>query len=102
MKSGRQIQLNVPAVNALAFAGRLLVSGAANDGRISVWDPASGREVQSMRLGGDVDALALSPDGRLVVAGGADSTVHVIDLASGRGTRSGSGYGVCGSPRPYL
>lgn len=84
MKSVRQIQLNVPAVNVLAFAGKLLVSGAANDGRISVWDPASGREVQSIRLGGDVDALALSPDGSLFVAGVADSTVHVIDLASGR------------------
>jgi WD40 repeat protein len=89
MKSGRQIKLNVPAVNNLVFAGELLVSGTAKDGRISVWEPESGREVQSMRLGVDVDALALSPDGRLVVAGGADSTVHVIDLANGRGLMRG-------------
>ena len=42
------------------------------------------REVRRLRLNGPAAALAFSPDGRLMAAGGSGNSVQVWDVTSGR------------------
>jgi WD40 repeat protein len=66
-------------INGIAFTpdGRQLVS-ASNDKTIRVWELASGKTVRTIRgesapgLAGMVYAMALSPDGKWLAAGGLD------------------------------
>lgn len=80
---------------SIAFSpdGRILASATNDNGNISVeasykttitiWDVASGRELQTFRDTG-VLSLAFSPDGRTLASGSADSKVHRWDVATGR------------------
>src|SRR5262249_31711548 len=70
-------------VSALAFApdGGLVTGG--EDGRIRVWDPATGRERERLDGHVPVKALAVSHDGHLAW-GGLGGRTWVRDLASGR------------------
>jgi len=84
MKSGQQLRLSAPGASVLAFGGGLLASGGAKDGRIGLWDVASGREVRRLQLNGPAAAMAFSPDHRLLAAGGAGNTLQVWDVTTGR------------------
>ncbi len=54
----------------LATHGRMLVS-AGSDRTARVWDVATGREhIRLVDHQDRIDALAISPDGRLIVTGG--------------------------------
>jgi WD40 repeat protein len=71
-------------VDEIAFsadASRIATTGP--DRRVRVWNGRTGRV---MRIWGDslpLGALAMSPDGHYVAAGGASSIVHVWDVESG-------------------
>jgi RNA polymerase sigma factor (sigma-70 family) len=71
------------AVTALAFLsdGKALVS-AGRDGKIRVWDAATGKEKKAVEAGqGKVLAMALSADGKTLATAGADGTVIVRGVA---------------------
>jgi RNA polymerase sigma factor (sigma-70 family) len=76
-------------VMSLAFSpdGRLLVTGN-QDGTLSLWDVASGKEVRRFRQGGQVFSVAFSPDGKVLATGGGErgkaGEVRLWDAASGR------------------
>ncbi len=65
--------------------GAQLVSSAAEDNwSICLWDVATGREVR--RFDGQPDGarpVGFSPDGKLLAAGGRDSTIRLYDVATG-------------------
>lgn len=57
----------------------------ARFGEVQIWNPQTGKLIRSMTLTGDtVFGASLSPDGKLVAAGGADNTVRILDVGSGK------------------
>jgi WD40 repeat protein len=73
-------------VKALAFRGdgQLLVSGSA-DGTVRLWDVATGACRRTLAVGGKVNSLALSPDGRTIaLTTHIEDRVEVWDVDSGR------------------
>jgi WD40 repeat protein len=93
-------------VSHLAFdpQGRRLATVGA-DGRLSLWDAATGRKLWSAELGGEArNLVAFSSDGRLVAADASvrrstlDAKVTIFDAQSGekRRTLSGLAGGVDG------
>ncbi|WP_345388984.1 hypothetical protein [Nonomuraea salmonea] len=81
----------IAAAGDLAFdaTGRLLA--VAGD-PVTVWEVASGRQVTSIEAGGDVPAVALSPDGgTLATARG--TLLETWDVRSGRRIKAYEGVG---------
>lgn len=73
-----------PFVAAASDAAGRRLAGARGRG-IAVWETASrDRRWRSYRVGDQVNAVALTPDGRTLLAAGNDWTVHVWDLDSGQ------------------
>lgn len=82
-------------VASVAFSpdGHTLASGSI-DGRIKLWNAASGRELRSLanvietkRPGElhppNVNSIAFSPDGKLLVSGGIEHTIKLWDVNTG-------------------
>ena len=72
-------------VTCLAWTGGNIITGSGN-GTIKLWDAQSGAAVSRtfpshVRA---VKSLAVSSDGRLALSGGDDSTMKVMEIASGR------------------
>ncbi|PKI82714.1 60S ribosomal subunit assembly or modification protein [Malassezia vespertilionis] len=68
--------------------GRKLISGS-EDGSLIVWDPRNatvqaklGAEDNRFTLEGGVTSLCISPDGRLVLVGGAAGLLRVVNVAN--------------------
>ncbi|MFI8454606.1 WD40 repeat domain-containing protein [Kitasatospora sp. NPDC085464] len=55
--------------------GRPVVAAGGDDGTARVWDATTGRQIGAYAFPADVRGLAVTPDGRLVVAFGTDITV---------------------------
>jgi WD40 repeat protein len=70
-------------VATLAFSpnGTLLASAGA--GVVSVWDTSTGRPVPRFSSRVEADAVAFSPDGKLLVAARGDGTLQLRDSATG-------------------
>jgi WD40 repeat protein len=95
----REVVVNPGGVRALAFAPdgqTVATAGAGNDLRL--WDASTGEAVRSFaaRTGkvnavvmdqASVNAVAVSPDGQLVVTGNADTSIRLWDLATGQHLR---------------
>ncbi len=77
------------SVDCLVFdaTGKRLVAGGSKDeGR--VWDAATGRQLAAMKgHTGDINAFAISPDGRQVLTVSDDKTARVWDSKSGKELR---------------
>jgi len=59
-------------MDATAFTGRV-------DGGIWIWDLASGEEVRSFATQERINSIALSPDGRSILAGSPDGSLRLWD-----------------------
>src|SRR5262249_30268495 len=83
-------------VRAVAFApaGRALAAGCDRGGRgaVRLWGPATGGERAELPEAEPAAAVALSPDGRLLAAGGSDGAVRLWDPAAGRGRGEWKGH----------
>ncbi len=74
-------------VVALTYApARSVLAACGSGGEVFAWDLARGRESLAIRQDGECWAVALSPDGQLLVAGDGAEIVR-LDLASGARTR---------------
>lgn len=74
---------------ALSADGRTVATAgslphAGNPGVIHVWEVGRGKEIILTGHAQEVLSLAMSPDGKSLVSGGADQTVRIWNLDSGR------------------
>jgi dipeptidyl aminopeptidase/acylaminoacyl peptidase len=61
---------------------RLLAGG---HGRVTIWDLATRKVTRSIRLSDEGNySVAISPDGKMLAASGADERIRLVDLESGR------------------
>jgi RNA polymerase sigma factor (sigma-70 family) len=78
-------------VSALAFTpdgNTLLARDGGGDGRVRLWDVATGKEVRALAgHHGGVYALAVAPGGKTLASGGDDHVLRLWDLASGKELR---------------
>lgn len=74
-------------ISALAIDPRgefIVSSGRGKDGQIKIWGAKRGDLVRTLEgHTDDVDALAISADGKYIVSGSDDSTVKIWDMSSG-------------------
>ncbi len=93
--AGEIVELRHPdAVRDIAFTanGDLLIAGTAG-GVVHLWDTNSGREVgRAERERGQVLAVAVSGDGRLLATGGTDQSLRLLRLERLRATEPDRGH----------
>jgi WD40 repeat protein len=71
----------------VAFTGDgKTVASVGDDGKVKVWDVASGREKHTLKgqAGGKLGAVAFSPDGKTLATGSGDGTLTLWDVADGK------------------
>ncbi len=81
--------VSIHRILALSFdpKGRILVG--SSDGNISSWDIPPTRKLNGPKLGLETEAMAFSPDARMIaVARGSEADVSIVDMASGATIRS--------------
>src|SRR5262245_1175769 len=81
-------------VLAVAFSpdGKHLATGAA-DGKLRLWDLASGRELASFSGHSKlIRSIAFSPDGSRIASASEDHTVRMWDIATGQGLLTLNGH----------
>ncbi|MEW9548547.1 TIR domain-containing protein [Nonomuraea sp. NPDC050783] len=79
-------------VYAVAFAGDLLVTGAA-DGEVILWDALTGERLRTLTGHPDgVWPVRPGPGGELVAAGGGDGVVRVWESTTGRAVHELAGH----------
>ncbi|MBM2614345.1 hypothetical protein JIG36_02085 [Actinoplanes sp. LDG1-06] len=90
-------------VTGLALAGRLLAS-SGNDGTVRLWDLTTRKPVRTLQAGGPLTAVAISPDGRTVAAGGPGRRLRLWEAGTGRQLAALSrdpADGMCGRVTDY-
>jgi WD domain, G-beta repeat len=77
------------AVTCVAFAPRgLTLASTSFDEALSLWDPATGRELRRITGHPKLVSAAFSPDGQTVASAGWDGTIRLWQAATGRPFRS--------------
>jgi WD40 repeat protein len=86
-------------IGQIATAPSGLIATASDDHTVRVWDSATGKERLRLPHGHWARALALSPDGRLLVSSSLDDFVYLWDLQSGKQIYKLPGHGELGGYR---
>jgi WD40 repeat protein len=81
---------HVAVITALVAAGGTVGSGDSA-GKVLLWAPPADKPVRTIDTKTAVRALALSPDGKVLVSAGDDGTVQMWDPATGTATRKITG-----------
>jgi WD40 repeat protein len=87
LQNSAQLDRSGIKVNATDFSpDRKTVASGIADGRIILWDMATGREQHTLRvnLGGSVTNLAFSPNGKTLASVGKDSVIRLWDVANSK------------------
>jgi WD40 repeat protein len=71
---------------ALSADGKLLAAGSL-DKTVHIWNTVDGKTLHKTLLPSAVQALAVSPDNKYIIAGLADGAIRVIDADTGKGRR---------------
>ncbi|UGX93643.1 caspase family protein [Bradyrhizobium barranii subsp. barranii] len=84
-------------VSSVAFSsdGTQFVSAHFWSATLKLWDTSTGRLIRSFvsdYTKGEVDAVAFSPDGKRLLSGGLDHSLHVWDVETGQRTLSLNGH----------
>jgi RNA polymerase sigma factor (sigma-70 family) len=86
-------------INVITVSPGGLVATASFDHTVRVWDATSGRQTAKLDHGGDIRALALSPDGVTLATSCHDNTVRLWGLRNGTETKRLGGHGRYGGWR---
>jgi WD40 repeat protein len=104
-KPTTKLEAHTDWILSLAFSadGKLLASGGY-DGTVRLWDVAGGKKLVDITAhppppantppppANVVQALAFSPDGKLLAVGGGDSQIHLFSVPDGKYVRSCAGH----------
>jgi len=93
----RVIDLFFHAGGSVAFSSDGIFVVSSSNESFRIWEVATGKEVKfiggiSEELLGSVTSMAMSPDGKHILCGGADNQVMMWKVAPTRGTRSCQGF----------
>jgi RNA polymerase sigma factor (sigma-70 family) len=95
-KALAEIKTDLSDLQALAFSpdGKVLAAGGGSKkgGRVVFLDPTGGKPQSGIDLPDTVTCVAFSPDGRLAAVTGADKSVRLFDVPSGKEVRSFAGH----------
>jgi RNA polymerase sigma factor (sigma-70 family) len=88
LDAGKLMRTIPDKADAFSFSGDGKRLATAHMGAVRLWDVASGKEITS-RDGhyARIEAVAVSPDGRLVASGGYDQVIQLWDMATGKPVR---------------
>jgi WD40 repeat protein len=105
-KPANKLTAHTDWVLALAFSGDAkVIASCGYDGTVRLWEPASGKKIAEFVAkpptppntpagpANVVQALAFSPDNKLLAVGGDDSQVHLFSVPDGKLVRSMPGHG---------
>jgi WD40 repeat protein len=76
-----------------------MIATASDDHTVRIWDPSSGTERRRLQHGHWVRAIAVSPDGKLLVSSSLDDHVRLWDLQTGQQVFELPGHGELGGYR---
>ena len=76
------------------FASRLRIAewGLDEDGRLVMWDAATGKRIAEAGHESEVRSVAFSPDGKRIITGSNDRTSKVWDAETGKDTLTLKGH----------
>jgi len=76
-----------PVLAVASAGGPVLASGGA-DHKVVLWELPDGKVLHTLDAGAPVRALAMSPDGKTVAAGGDGPAIRLWDVATGKSAAS--------------
>jgi WD40 repeat protein len=74
-------------VTGLAAISSQFLASASDDQTVKLWDPESGVPVVSLHLDTGLSSLAVTPDGRTLIAGDMAGMVHFLRVEGLTGSR---------------
>jgi WD40 repeat protein len=91
--SGRMASHKDMITSVAVNSGSTRIASVSADKTIKLWDLESGRELRSIaNIGGLVNAVSFSPDGKTLLHGAEDKTVRIWNAETGAAIRTISGH----------
>lgn len=87
------------SIGQVAASAQGVIATASDDHTVRIWDAATGKPRRKLQHDMWVRAIALSPDGRLLVSSSLDDTVRLWELETGKEIYRLPGHGKMGGRR---